>query len=308
MIAAGIDIGTNTALMVVVSLSPDGSQTVLHDVHELPRLGEGLSQAGFISHEAVERALRSMEKFRSVLAPYPSVLVRAVATSAVREASNGTDVAVQLSRALGHPVEIIDGTEEARLTYIGSVGSTPIPTLLIDVGGGSTEYAVGCYGKVAYSVSIPIGAVKFTERFARDRPISESALAEACHIVESSLAPYREHFSAVQHCIGVAGTPVALAMIDKGLAAYDMTQLHGHCMSMERVSELSAFLCRQTLESLRAIPGLHERRADIVPMGSVILRASLEALGISSIEARTTGLRFGACHTAGSYPQADFSR
>lgn len=298
MIIAGIDIGTNTALMVVISLAPDGSQTVLHDVHELPRLGEGLTQTGLITEEAAARAIASMTHFRDVLAPYPNVRVRAVATSAARESSNGTEVTRQLSQALGHPVEIIDGAEEARLTYIGSVGSTQIPTMMIDIGGGSTEYAVGCDGVVAFSVSIPIGAVKFTERFARDRPIPESAIIEASHIVASSLAPYCEHVGAVQHCIGVAGTPVALAMIDKGLAAYDMSQLHGHSMTVERITEISAFLCQQTLENLRAIDGLHERRADIVPMGSVILRASLEALGIGSIEARTTGLRYGACRTA----------
>ncbi len=296
MITAGIDIGTNTALMVVISYSPDGSPSVLHDVHELPRLGEGLAQTGIISQEAVARALSSMKHFREVLAPYPNVRVRAVATSALRESNNGTDVARQLSWALGHPVEIINGAEEARLTYVGSVGSTTVPTMMIDIGGGSTEYAVGCDGAVAFSVSIPIGAVKFTERFARDRPIPRAAIIEASDIVALLLSPYLEHIGAVQHCIGVAGTPVALAMIDKGLASYDMSQLHGHCMTVERINELSTFLCEQTLESLRAIHGLHERRADIVPMGSVILDASLKALGIRSIEARTTGLRFGACY------------
>lgn len=298
VVRAGIDIGTNTALMVVAEHHTDGTYSVLTDVHELPRLGEGVAKTGQISSEAITRALHAMEHFRDVLAPYPDVLVRVVATSAMREAANGREVAALLSKVLGHPIEIIDGAEEARLTFLGSVGTTSQPTLMIDIGGGSTEYAVGVNGTVTYATSIPIGAVKFTEQFARSRPIPVEARAEAAAIVAVALAPHREHFVMAHHGIGVAGTPVALAMLDKGVTAYDHTELHGHIMSIDRIAELSHMLCGRSLQELRTIPGLHERRADIVPMGSVILHASLHALGMPAIEARTTGLRYGAMMTA----------
>lgn len=294
MIRAGIDIGTNTALMVVVEFHADGTFAVLDDVHELPRLGESLSASGRICDDAIARAVESMQHFRDVLAPYPDVVVRCVATSAMRESANGRNVASLLSGVLGHPIEIITGAEEARLTFLGSVGVCAIPTLMIDIGGGSTEYAIGVDGMVTFATSIPIGAVKFTERFASERPISSASITEASEVVASALAPYREHFASAEHCIGVAGTPVALAMIDKGLAAYDHTELHGHHMDIHRIGELSSILCSQSLHELRSIPGLHERRADIVPMGSVILHASMHALGIETVEARTTGLRYGA--------------
>lgn len=297
-IRAGIDIGTNTALMVVAHLHADGTYDVVADVHELPRLGEGLATTGQISSEAISRALHAMEHFRDVLAPYPDVLVRVVATSAMREATNGREVAAMLAAVVGHPIDIIDGAEEARLTFLGSVGTTPQPTVMIDIGGGSTEYAVGVNGAVTYATSIPIGAVKFTEQYAVTRPIPAEALADAAATVVAALASHREHLAMAQHGIGVAGTPVALAMLDKGLMAYDHTELHGHVMSIDRITELSNMLCTCSLLELRAIPGLHERRADIVPMGSVILRASLHALGMHTIEARTTGLRYGAMMTA----------
>ena len=297
-IRAGIDIGTNTALMVVAHLHADGTYDVVADVHELPRLGEGLATTGQISSEAITRALHAMEHFRDVLAPYPDVLVRVVATSAMREATNGREVAAMLSAVVGHPIDIINGAEEARLTFLGSVGTTVQPTLMIDIGGGSTEYAVGVNGSVTYATSIPIGAVKFTEQFAGIRPIPVEARAEAAATVALALAPHREQVVMANHAIGVAGTPVALAMLDKGLTAYDHTKLHGHIMSIDRIAELSHLLCERSLQELRSIPGLHERRADIVPMGSVILHASLQALGMPTIEARTTGLRYGAMITA----------
>lgn len=299
MVVAGIDIGTNTALMVVAEHHADGSLTVIDDVHELPRLGEGLSQSGRISDVSIARALLSMERFRDVLAPYPNARVHVVATSAIRESSNGREVASLLSGALGHPIEIIDGAEEARLTFLGSVGTSALPTLMIDIGGGSTEYAVGVNGIVTFSTSIPFGAVKFTERFAIKRPVPHDAISEAIAVVASSLAPHREHFIHAEHCVGVAGTPVALAMIDKGLTSYNAQLLHGHRMDLPRVANLSSYLCSLPLSELRSIPGLHERRADIVPMGSVILHASMHALGFRTIEARTTGLRYGAALRAG---------
>lgn len=298
MIRAGIDIGTNTALMVVVEFHADGTFAVLDDVHELPRLGEGLSASGRICDDAIARAMESMQRFRDVLAPYPDVVVRCVATSAMRESANGRNVASLLSGVLGHPIEIIDGAQEARLTFLGSVDASAVPTLMIDIGGGSTEYAIGANGIVTFSTSIPYGAVKFTERFAFERPVSHDVISEAISVVANSLAPCHEHFAIAEHCVGVAGTPVALAMIDKGLASYDAQLLHGHRMNIHRIAELSAFLCSLTLAELRSIPGLHERRADIVPMGSVILHASIHALGIQTIEARTTGLRYGAALAA----------
>lgn len=294
MIRAGIDIGTNTALMVVADRDENGTYTVLADIHELPRLGEGLSSSGLISAAAIERARRSMQRFRSVLESYPNVRVRVVATSAMREARNGSDVSALLSAELGHPIEVISGQQEAYLTFLGSVGTSSEPTLMIDIGGGSTEYAIGVDGHVSFSTSIPIGAVKFTELFGVDRPMPVAAIRKASSLITDALAPYRHHLAPVQRCVGVAGTPVALAMIDTGQMMYEAQRLDGHVMSRARVGELSSMLCSLSLDQVRAIPGLHERRADIVPLGSVILHASLSALGIDAVEARTTGLRYGA--------------
>ncbi len=303
MIIAGIDVGTNTALMVVAEKHSDGSFTILKDAHSVPRLGAGIDVHGFINDDACVRAVQALQQFGAILQELHVESVRAVATSAMREATNGSDVHALLQSALGWPIEIISGADEARLTFLGSVGSTQEPTLMIDIGGGSTEYALGVNGNVSIAVSTPIGAVRFTERFAVERPILDGQIAAAQHFIAEQLAPYRDDFRNSTQFVGVAGTPTALAMIDKGLTAYDALSLEGHVLSADRVCELSTWLCSLSLSELRSIPGIHERRADIVPMGSVILAESMRILSCPTIRVTTRGLRFGAMLTTENIEQ-----
>ena len=190
MICAGIDIGTNTALMVVAQKQHDGSFEILTDVHHVPRLGEGLDVNGYINHDACMRGVSTLQQFGDIIRVLRVDSVRAVATSAMREATNGTDVHEKLQSALGWPIEIISGEDEARLTFLGSIGASPQPTLMIDIGGGSTEYALGVNGIVSLAISTPIGAVRFTERFASERPIPDVQLRSARRLIAEQLAPY----------------------------------------------------------------------------------------------------------------------
>jgi exopolyphosphatase/guanosine-5'-triphosphate,3'-diphosphate pyrophosphatase len=298
MIKAGIDIGTNTALMVVADVHDDGTYRVLHDVHTLPRLGEGLLQNGVISPASIERGVKSMQTFRTILDQAQPERTLVVATSAMREAANGADVQQHLEAALGRSITIIDGAREAELTFLGAVGNSPVPSLVIDIGGGSTEYAFGVDGAVTFSRSIPIGAVKATELFARDRPLTECMMADARMWVRDALedvAPLRD---AASTCIGVAGTPVALAMIDAGISEYNAELVEHYVLTHARVCELADWLGSLTLDEVRSIPGLHERRADIVPMGARILAESMDVLGCNAMTVVTRGLRYGAMLTA----------
>ena len=298
MIKAGIDIGTNTALMVVADVHDDGTYRVLHDVHTLPRLGEGLLQHGVISPSSMARGVESMQTFRTILEQAQPERTLVVATSAMREAANGADVQQHLEAALGRSITIIDGTREAELTFLGAVGNSPVPSLVIDIGGGSTEYAFGLDGAVTFSRSIAIGAVKATELFARDRPLPERMMADARMWVREALedvAPLRD---AASTCIGVAGTPVALAMIDAGISEYNAELVEHYVLTHARVCELADWLGSLTLDEVRSIPGLHERRADIVPMGARILAESMDVLGCNAMTVVTRGLRYGAMLTA----------
>lgn len=294
MTVAGIDIGTNTALMVVAHLDPDGSRVVVEDVYEVPRLGEGLDASGVISEAALARAEHAMMRFRTVLSNHPHVKVYVVATSAMREADNGSIVRSRLEETLGHPIHIIDGDDEARLTFLGAVGTRPVHTLMIDIGGGSTEYAVGINGTITEATSTSIGAVRLTERYAVTRPLSPESIEQARQYIRQRIEPLAQRYGRIDQVVGVAGTPTALAMIDKGLQTFDPEVVDGHTMSTTRIGELSEWLCGMSINELRAIPGLHERRADIVPIGALILHTSLEVFGCDAVEATIRGLRFGA--------------
>jgi exopolyphosphatase/guanosine-5'-triphosphate,3'-diphosphate pyrophosphatase len=239
-----------------------------------------------------------MQTFRTILEQAQPERTLVVATSAMREAANGADVQQHLEAALGRSITIIDGTREAELTFLGAVGNSPVPSLVIDIGGGSTEYAFGLDGAVTFSRSIAIGAVKATELFARDRPLPERMMAEARMWVREALedvAPLRD---AASTCIGVAGTPVALAMIDAGISEYNAELVEHYVLTHARVCELADWLGSLTLDEVRSIPGLHERRADIVPMGARILAESMDVLGCNAMTVVTRGLRYGAMLTA----------
>ncbi|MCX6139883.1 MAG: hypothetical protein NTX15_03490 [Candidatus Kapabacteria bacterium] len=298
MICAGVDIGTNTALMVIAERYADDTYTVIHDLHEVPRLGEGLDSSGEIAKDALHRAVESLDRFKSALSDAGVVAARAVATSAMREAKNSTHVRQVLEAALGLPIEVISGDTEARLSFLGSVGRTSERTTMIDIGGGSTEYASGAGGIVTFAASTSIGAVRFTERYATTRPVTSGSLVDARNSVSEALEPILEKYIGSDRLVGVAGTPTALAMIDLGLSSYDADLLDGHSMQYRRVLELTEWLFSCTLEEVRAIPGIHERRADIVPMGALILTESMRLLQCTSVKTSVRGLRFGAMLTS----------
>lgn len=298
MIAIGIDIGTNSALMVIASVHDDGSYEIINEYHELPRLGENLDTAGHIGEHARTRAREVAQTYRrfidDVIRPNSAIEVVIVGTSALREASNGQGVRQELESILGWPISVIDGTREAHLTFRGAVGRTPMSTLMIDIGGGSTEYAIGQDGRICYATSTDIGVVRFIERYVDTYPIRISNRKLIRAHVRTALIEHVQHFASSQDVIATAGTPTALAMLDLELPVYDATRIDGHRLSRERIAELADELCSRTSEQLRSIPGLDERRADIVPIGALILSESLDILGQNSAQVSTRGLRHGA--------------
>lgn len=284
--------------MVVADRADDGSYTVLEDAHSIPRLGDQLLSTGMISDVAVARAKTAMKQFASILHDFKVECVHAVATSAMRDALNGRIIQQQLEDALGFAISIIDGTEEASLTFLGAIGSSSERTMIIDIGGGSTEYAYGCNGIVYAYISAPIGAVRYSETYGQEHPIPTNRLDEMRKTINELVDRSVFQNLNIDRFVGVSGTPVALAMIDQGLTEYSPEKLEGYTMSITRIEEMASWLCSLTMEELRAIPGIHQRRADIVPIGANILAESMNILGVSEITTTIRGLRFGAMLTA----------
>ncbi|MFZ9871081.1 MAG: Ppx/GppA phosphatase family protein, partial [Candidatus Kapaibacteriota bacterium] len=222
MTAAGIDIGSNTILMVIVEGSAHQIVRVVEDVQSFPRLGQALGYQRYLPEEAVQRSCEVLTQYRTMLQEYPEAPVYAVATAAVREADNRVVVQRRLEAALGSPIHVIDGLRESELTFagVGSLAESPT-SLLIDIGGGSTEFVLGhsaesgAVPQVVQRWSIPIGAVRLSNMALPEeelRSVIRIALREQLppHLIEDEC-----------DMIGVAGTAVAAAMLAGGITSYD---------------------------------------------------------------------------------------
>lgn len=287
---AAVDIGTNTVLLLLAEQADDGTLTILRDEHGIARLGEGVDEHRNISTAAIERARHILASYRQFCTNDEVTAVDAVATSAVRDAGNREEVLRALSEALGSPVRVISGEEEARLSFLGSADKEQLCTV-IDIGGGSTEYITGHKGDIYQRTSLDIGAVRLTERWF-------SALPPAREDVEKARADIRQHVQALQRIdrgelIGVGGTFTTLAAMDLQLDTFDAAIVHGHTLTLDAVSRMTEYLVTSPLDTLLNNPAIHPKRADILPMGAVILEESLKFLGSDQCTASTRGLRYG---------------
>lgn len=299
MTAAGLDIGTNTILMVVAEVHDDGTYTVLHDMHRIPRLGQGVDASGKITEEAIGRAIDVLREYRTILDAAGSPPTLCVATSAVRDAANRDEVVQRLQDVIKAPVWAIEGHAEAELTFLGTVGSHTPDAVVIDIGGGSTEYVRGALGKPEFLESVNIGALRLTERFLVEKPVAEEQIASLFDSIDAALI---QHLSPIQGCgvpvYAVAGTPVALASLSLGLGHYERSALEGYRLTLAEVEQRTSSLLSMGLNDLRALPGIAPNRADILPAGSAILYRSMLFLGVQEVIVSTQGLRYGIMRVA----------
>lgn len=298
MIVAGIDIGTNTLLMTIADVAADGTQRILHDEHAIVRLGEDLSSTGVIGPDAVERAASVLAAYADILNSAGAVHVRAVATSAMRDAANAADVRRRLESALGHTIDVISGVEEAALTFRGAVAHHAGPVIVIDIGGGSTECSYGQDGTFSHAVSVDVGVVRLTDHLFGLRPISDEVYAAATALIDAAFREPLSTLPSVPDVVAVAGTPVALAALELGVTDADQAVIEGTVLSSATVSAWADRLRRMRLDELAQLPGIHPRRADVLPAGTLILSEILRLLHVASCTVSTRGLRYGAMMSA----------
>lgn len=287
---AAVDIGTNTVLMLVAEQAGDGALTILRDEHNIARLGEGVDAQRNISPAAIGRARDILLSYRQICTDAGVTAIDAVATSAVRDAGNREEVLRALGEALGAPVRVIPGDEEARLSFLGSADAGRLCTV-IDIGGGSTEYITGQSGTLHERTSLDIGAVRLTERWFSTLPPAQEDAEKARRDIRSHLEtlPYIDRGT----LIGVGGTFTTLAAMDLELDTFDADAVHNHLLTRAAVSRLTEYLVTSPLEVLLGNPAVHPKRADILPAGALILEESLKFFGADRCLASTRGLRYG---------------
>jgi exopolyphosphatase/guanosine-5'-triphosphate,3'-diphosphate pyrophosphatase len=305
MRVAVVDLGTNTTRLLVTDVE-DGRVHELVRRSVVTRLGEGVDATGRLADGAIERVSEVLEDYRRTIDELGPERTITVATSATREAVNGPEFRQLVHDRFGLDVQIIPGEEEARLTFLGATATrTPRegPLVVIDIGGGSTEYVVGAAGDApSFTVSTQAGSVRQTERHLDEDPPSAEDLATLRASVRSILAEAipADVRASVEAGIAVAGTATSLAAIDQQLEPYDPDKVNGYGLLVEAVERMLGELAEIPLEERRRVPGLHPDRAPTIIAGTAILLESMLLFGLGSVEVSEADILHGAALDAAS--------
>jgi len=298
--AAAIDVGTNTVRLLVGESDGQGGIRSVLAAQEITRLGEGLLPERRLQPVPAARTLAVLRRFGEAAAAHGAEIVLALGTAALREAGNRDEFLRRAWAEAGVRLGVIPGDEEARLTLRGVMGGLsdpPARLLLLDIGGGSTEFLTAEGGRERLRASTRLGVVKLTEaHFAHDPPLPEELL-RARQAVEARLARLRaEEFAGASLpdlLVGTAGSITSLAAIDLALEPYDPARVSGHRLSRVRVEELVACLAGQPLDARRRVRGLEPARADVIVAGGLICLIGMELLGYAALTVSDAGLREG---------------
>jgi exopolyphosphatase/guanosine-5'-triphosphate,3'-diphosphate pyrophosphatase len=297
-----VDIGTNSTRLLVAEVEGD-ALTEVERRTTVTRLGEGVEATGRLSDAAIARVSEALAGYRAALDALGAERVVAVATSAMRDAANGPQFRDEIERRFGLDARTISGDEEARLTFLGATAGRDAgaATLVIDIGGGSTEFVVGHPGgDPEFHISTRMGSVRHTERHLHGDPPTDAELAalaqDARAIVEADvLADLR---TGVDAGIAVAGTATSLAAIDQELDPYDPERVHGYRLGVASCERLLARLADLTVAQRREVPGLHPDRAPTIVAGAGILLESMRACRLDEIEVSENDILHGAALVA----------
>jgi exopolyphosphatase / guanosine-5'-triphosphate,3'-diphosphate pyrophosphatase len=294
---AVVDIGTNSTRLLVADVA-DGKITQLERRTTVTRLGEGVDRSGRLLDGAIERVLATCAEYRRTIDQLSVDRTIAVLTSAVRDAVNGPKLEQLVRERFGFEAETISGEREAQLTYLGATSRRRHrePLLVLDIGGGSTEFVVGTREAVDFHVSTQIGSVRQTERTLRSDPPTSAELERCSHEIrlEIERAVPDEIRRRAADGIAVAGTPTSFAAIDQALEPYNSERVDGYRLSLAACERILTELAALPLERRRQVAGLHPDRAPAIVAGGIILREAIRAFGLGSIEVSEQDLLAGA--------------
>jgi exopolyphosphatase/guanosine-5'-triphosphate,3'-diphosphate pyrophosphatase len=294
VVRAVIDIGSNSVLLLLASRGPLGELDIVHDEARVARLSQGAAERGSLDTEAIARTLAVIESYIAIAREHgiEREAIVAVATEGLRMVDNPQDFLEPAAALLGRPVRLISGEEEARLSYRSVALEHPGEGELrvLDIGGASTELAVGRGLELLDSHSHRLGSVRLSERFVVEHPPRRDALAEMEDTIRATLAS--QPLEPLPELHGLAGTVTTCASLLLGLRGYDRDRVDGSRFAMQRIRELRDELATWPLARLQAEPMLGVGRADLVVAGATILWITLEHCGADTLVVRDRGLRY----------------
>lgn len=296
MTVASIDIGTNTVLLLIGSITADGRIDVLHDEVQAPRLGQGVDAARRLAPGSIERVLGVLSTYRSTIERFHPDRTIVTATSAVRDAQNRQEFIDAVRNRTGLAVRVLSGDEEAAWTFSGTVSGTSQAgaALVIDIGGGSTEVSIGTGDRPTFHTSLDMGAVRLTERLLRSSPPRLEELADAEAEVLSHLATIPADQFSQGTAYAVAGTPTTLAAYLSGSRTVDRGIVDGYVLTRRALAGAFRQLAGMTPREIRALGTSFEGREDVITAGTLILASVMDHFGLSGVTVSVRGLRYGA--------------
>jgi exopolyphosphatase/guanosine-5'-triphosphate,3'-diphosphate pyrophosphatase len=283
---AAVDCGTNSIRLLVADL--DGSTKV--DVHRemrVVRLGEGVDRTGQLSDAALDRTRLALVDYAATCASLGVERTRMVATSATRDASNRSTFVGMVSATLGVEPEVVSGAEEAALSFTGATADLAAedgPFLVMDIGGGSTEFVLGTT-KVDAALSVDIGCVRLTERHLVDDPPTAAQVEAARRDINAALDRVLEAVPAAtaRTAVGLAGSVTTLAALALGLTEYDATRIHLSRLTSQQVTSLTDRLLAMTRQERAALPVMHPGRVDVIGGGALVLENAMQRLSLDEV-------------------------
>jgi exopolyphosphatase/guanosine-5'-triphosphate,3'-diphosphate pyrophosphatase len=298
MNVAVVDVGTNSTRLLVGDVLDGRVAREVERRTTVTRLGEGVDAEGRLGEAAMERVFETCSQYRQAIDAAGADPVVAILTSAVRDAANGDEFRRELERRFGFDAQTITGEREARLTYTGATAGRrhDQPTLVLDIGGGSTELVVGQDDDVDFFVSTQVGSVRYTERHIHADPPApaEVTACRAAARAELEAALPADLRDAVRHGIAVAGTPTSFAAIDLALDPYDPERVEGHRLTRTACERILDELAAVALAERRQVTGLHPDRAPTIVAGGAILAESMVLFGLGEIEISERDILHGA--------------
>jgi exopolyphosphatase/guanosine-5'-triphosphate,3'-diphosphate pyrophosphatase len=301
---AVVDIGTNSTRLFIADVDPTiGSVQEIERRSNVTRLGHGVDASRSLADDAIERVFRTLTEYRAAIDQHGASANLAVLTSAVRDASNGADFAERVRQDFHLDARVLSGEEEAQLTFLGAMSDRPAPdgqanaksTVVIDIGGGSTEFVVGVQHIAGFHTSLPAGVVRMSERHIHSDPPAPHELQALAHDVRTTFLqglPPGER-APVQYGIAVAGTATSAAAIDQELDPYDSTRVHGYQLLLGTVELLLARLADMDEQRRRQVVGLHPDRAPTIVAGMVLLSEAMRAFELEQVEVSEHDILYG---------------
>jgi len=300
-ILASIDIGTNSFHLVIAKVDDKGIVKILSKDKEVVRLGKSSSDMKYISIDAMERAVTTLKRFK-IICDSSNAEIRAVATSATREALNRDEFINKVFERTGIKIEVVSGFEEARLIYLGILQAIDVfenRILLIDIGGGSTEFLVGEKGQVHYANSIKLGAVRLTEKFFNDGKFSKENIENSRLFVRSLINPVVRQIKEQKYdfVVGTSGTITTIgSMIHGRKNPEDVEEINfnNYKYTSSELSDIIKTILNSTgIHQIKQIDGLDSQRADIITAGAIILEQIVKEIDIKDITISSYALREG---------------